>query len=321
MKILWLFRYKPHWDWNRWFHMDFAEELAKQKGIELKSYGKGMTSSYPQFDLQQYSPSTSIEKLRQKFKFDIIIMDGRARMVTTNRSKNTILPKNFDEFKDTPKIMIEGDYHNYKDFNWFLKRGVNIILHRHKNNVEKGEKNLPNIKHIWFPCSVDNTIFKPNPNINRVNKFCFIGGLNCCYIHRKKAINKLNKQNLIEVLHHRLKGQSYVNCLQSYVSHVNGSSLFNIETAKMFEIMACGSVLFTDEGKGDGLKRLFVEGSYVTYKRDFSDIISKARKILNNVKYRKNITSKAIDCINKRHTHTIRAQELLKIIKENYDIC
>lgn len=322
MKILWLFKYKPNWDYNRWFHMGFAEEIAKHKDIELKSYGLGMTRGYPKFDLQPYNNRTSIEELKKKFNFDIIVVDGKER-VTHGHGKTTILPKGFDKFKGCPKIVIEGDYHNYlKNGNsdWYSHRNMDLILHRHSKNVKKAKVHLPNIKHIWFPCSVNSNIFKPNPNIKRKNILCFVGGLNCCYIHRIKAIRKLKKEKLIEVYQRKLKGQKYIDCLHSYDSHINGSSVFDIETAKMFEIMACGSVLFTDGFAGDSLKELFVDGSYVTYKRDCSDLYSKAYKIIHDADYRNDITRKAVECINQRHTHAIRIEQLLKIIKENYEI-
>lgn len=320
MKILWLFKYRPHWNFNRWFHMGFAEAIAKQPRIELKSYGLNMTNGYPKYDLQLYKKAESIESLRRKFKFDIIIMDGKDR-VTNNKGTINLLPPGTAKFKDCPKIVIEGDFHNYKEkTQWYTENGVDLILHRHSNNVNLGENKLPNIKHIWFPCSVDTDQMKPNNNINRKNKLCFVGGLNCCYVYRIKAVQKLKEVGMIEV-NRRVKGQQYIECLQSYVGHINGSSLFNIETAKMFEIMACGSVLLTDESEDYGLKKLFVKDSYVTYKRNCSDIVFKAQKIIQNADYRKYITDRAVKCINEFHTHEIRIEQLFKIIKENYGIC
>lgn len=223
MRILWLFKYKPNWNFNYWFHMNFAYILAEQEGVKLKSYGQNMSYNYPKYDLQKYYSHTSIEQLKKKFNFDVIIMDGKARLSLSNRSKQTVLPKNFDSFKDVPKITIEGDFHNYTDIvNWYEKRGVDIILHRHKINVEKGKKLLPNIKHIWFPCSVN--------------------------------------------------------------------------------------------------KELFDKGSYVTYERNYSDLIDKAKRIIEDSDYREKITEKAIKCINERHTHTIRAQQLLEIIRNEFNL-
>jgi len=297
MRILWLSQYKNNWDFNKWFHIDFAYEIAKQPDVELKTYGYRMTMAYPKLDLQKFYPNTAIEKVKEKFNFDIIIIDGKARVTLgRGRREQPLLPKNFNKFKDTPKIVIEGDYHNYKqEKNWYIKYGIDMILHRHKINVERGKKDLPNIKHLWLPCSVDINLFKPDNQKERQNKLCFIGGLNPCYVYRKKAVELLEKESLIKVYPRRMKGQKYIEVLQSYVSHVNGSSLFDLDIAKMFEIMACGSVLFTDNCENNGVKDLFDEGSYVTYNRDFTDLIPKAKRILNDKDYREKIINKALN--------------------------
>ena len=320
MKILWLFKYKSNWNFNHWFHMDFAYKLAEYSNIELKSYGKDMTLGYPKLDLQPYNKKTTIDSLKEKFDFDIIIIDGKSR-VTNSRGRIDILPKDFNKFNKTPKIVIEGDYHNYKtDFKWYSNNGIDIILHRHSNNVKKGEIDLPNIKHVWFPCSVDIDIFKPDSNIIRKDEIGFIGGQNVCYVHRNNVIKILNKNKLIDISKHRYSDERYIKYLQSYVSHINCGSVFNIETAKMYEIMACGSVLLTNESDKDGLKDLFYKDSYCTYKEDYSDLLDKVKRIIRNKNYRKYITTRAIKCISERHTHEIRVKQLLKIIKENYGI-
>ena len=129
------------------------------------------------------------------------------------------------------------------------------------------------------------------------------------------------KNKLINISEHRYSDVRYIKYLQSYLSHLNCGSVFNIETAKMFEIMACGSVLLTNETDKDGLKDLFYKDSYCTYKEDYSDLIIKVNRIIKDKEYRKYITTRAIKCIGERHTHEIRIKELLKIIKENYGIC
>ena len=73
--------------------------------------------------------------------------------------------------------------------------------------------------------------------------------------------------------------------------------------------------------KKNGVTKLFPSNSYCTYKKDYSDIQSKVKKIINEPEYRKTITSNAIKCIKNKHTHKIRVQQILKIIKDNYGIC
>jgi uncharacterized protein YkvS len=318
LKILWLFKYNPVWNYNHWFHMDFAFELAKRQEIIVKTYGLNMSTGYPQLDLRTWGANIKLQQLKDEFDFDVIIMDGKSRM---EMYKEVLwLPRDFDTFNKTPKIMLEGDYHNHQYHQWYAERGVNIILHRHKINKEKAEKDLPNIKHIWFPCSVDTDIFKPNPDISRIEKIGFTGGTNPCYTYRVGASKILAKENLIHMCIKRRADKEYIKYLQSYVSHLNCSSTFNLDIAKMFEIMASGSVLLTDLCEENGVKELFNDNDYVTYKKDFSDLIIKAKQIINDKNYREIIIKNAMSTIEQRHTHKIRIEQLIDIITNNFNL-
>ena len=88
----------------------------------------------------------------------------------------------------------------------------------------------------------------------------------------------------------------------------------------MFEVMSSGGVLLTDKGNRYGLKKLFYKDTYCTYKRDGSDIVKKARMIINEPTYREHLTSRALKCIQERHTHEIRAQELLRILRREFNL-
>lgn len=320
MNILWLSKYKPGWDFNHWFHIDFAYEIGKQSNITLRTYGEKLDIYYPYLNLISYKQILNMDDLYKIFKFDIIIIDGMAR-VTSAKGKYNLLPKDFKRFNKTPKIVIEGDYHNYKNKEWYSEKKISAIFHRHSSNVERGKETLSNIKHIWLPCSVDNTIFKSNPNIIRKEKICFIGGLNPCYPYRIQASKRLEKENLIHIASKRVMNEEYIKYLQSYISHINCSSVFNIETAKMFEIMASGSVLLTDKSIHHKVSELFDKDSYCTYRRDYTDLIKIAKHIIKDKDFRKYITDNAIKCIANKHTHTIRAKELLQYIRNLYDLC
>jgi spore maturation protein CgeB len=144
--------------------------------------------------------------------------------------------------------------------------------------------------------------------------------MNPCYTYRRFASRLLKEKNLIEIYDKRVMNKAYIKALQLYVSHLNCSSVFNIETAKMFEIMSAGSVLFTDESERHKVSELFDKDSYITYKRDYSDLIEKAEKIIKDKDFRKAITEKGMKCISRKHTHEIRAKELIKLIGEIYGI-
>jgi len=74
----------------------------------------------------------------------------------------------------------------------------------------------------------------------------------------------------------------------------------------------------TDES--EGIEQLFPADSYCSYKRDYSNLIPRARKILNDADYRNYITNRALKCIAKRHTHRTRVKEFINIMRREFRI-
>ncbi|GAG57039.1 unnamed protein product [marine sediment metagenome] len=113
----------------------------------------------------------------------------------------------------------------------------------------------------------------------------------------------------------RIYGNNYVKCLQSYVSHLSCSSLYDLCAGKTLEIAASGSVLLTNTFAG--IDRLFdtEKQCYMEYKPDGSDIVNIARKVLNDRALVKEITSNAIEYIRDNHTYVHRIKELLRILE------
>jgi hypothetical protein len=332
----------PQYTHNAWFHVDFARAIKQQPGVELMMYGFRVNELYSDLAPITFNPSKLLNDIKKEFNFDLVVMDGKSRMFTSqippidpdrhyNIQEGTVkrycwLPKDFYNF-DIPKIILEGDYHQHKSSRmWFVEAGIGAILHKHIYNVSKGEKELPSLKHIWLPASVDNNIFKPNENIIRKQKVCFVGTTNPnWYKYRNGAIKRLKKHNLIDTYTtyapgERRVGQDYIECLQSYMSHLSCSTTVNITTAKMFEIMSSGSVLLTDFSDLYGLKELFPDNSYCTYNRNYNDLLYKTNLILTDKKFRENVVSKALKCISERHTHSIRAIQFLNIIKQLFNL-
>jgi len=315
MKILWLYRYTPHRHYNHWLHTDFAFNLARQEEVVLRFYGWKMheRSDFSPLLYCPYNSEMTLEDIRKEFKFDIIILDCYNRAYKTVKLRTLWLPSDFKTIQ-VPKICIEGDYHNQKNPNWYVDFGFNLMLHRHYANVLRARKQLP-IRNHWLPCSIDNTIFKPNPDNERLNKFCFVGESNGrAYQYRNRALSLLMKKGLIKK-EPLLREELYLQCLQNYTSYLSGSSIYDLDIAKSFEIMASGGVLLTNETEDSGMQMLFGDNSYCTYKKDCSDLSIKANLILNDKDYREMLVTNALNCINTKHTHTIRSHELLRIIK------
>jgi hypothetical protein len=336
LKILWLYGSVPKFDEiNHWYHTDFARLIANMPNIELMLYGYKMEELHPDIAKIKFDSNKTGLDVKKEFDFDIIIMDNKNRFaysqtLAERKAKKLrtfwLTPEFFKGLDNVPKIFLEGDYHLHfhahpEEIDWYKDRKIDLLLVRHLSALDYHKDTSIPIQ--WFPCSVDDNIFKPNPDIQRKNKICLISGYGTnYYLYRNTAGKILQEQNnMIDVYNKRFLGKEYIKNLQSYICHLSGSSIRAITPAKMFEIMSSGSVLFTDEGDEYGLKELFPDNSYVTYnKKDFSDVIEKGKKILNEPAYRKELTEKALLCIKQKHTHIIRAQELLTLISKQFNI-
>jgi hypothetical protein len=312
-KILWLYRYIPEYDFDNWLHLKFVETMKQHAGVEVLTYGPGIDKGYPHLTTLPYNPKITINDIKKHFDFDVQIMNTKSRMFTDYNPHKKIangqwLPSDFDKI-NTPRIVIEEDYHYETDDLWYQQSKIDLILQRHWSQAQR----QVTVPMKWFPFSVDINTFCPGP-VNRQNKICFAGSSEAhTYICRRTACNKLNANRLIVAFPNRQKiGIAYVNCLKEYVAHLSCASTYRLTPAKMFEIMASGSILLTNEN--DDLPLLFPPGSYCTYKTDCSDVIAVARKILMNRQYSREIVKNGLEAVRTRHSHQTRINELLNII-------
>ena len=336
LNILWLYGSVPKFDViNHWYHIGFARIINKLPNVNLMVYGLDMEKLYPDLAKIPFNINITGKDLKKEFDFDIIIMDNKnrfaySRTLAERKAKKArifwLKPEFFNGLDNIPKVFLEGDYHLHfkmgleEEKTWYQDMKVDLLLVRHLSALDyHQDKNMP-IQ--WFPCSVNTDIFKPSPIIQRKNKICLISGYGLNYYSYRNTAGKILQENdLIDIYNKRFIGQDYINNLQSYICHLSGSSIRAITPAKMFEIMACGSVLFTDAGDEYGLKELFPDNSYMTYNKiDYSDVVEKGKKIINEPELRDYMTTEALQCIKEKHSHEVRGQELIDIITKKFGI-
>jgi spore maturation protein CgeB len=318
LKILWLYQFLDHYNHDDWLHMKFAEYIANSGQCELVAYGPGLHENYRDVAPIKYNQKIMLGNLYNELRFDAVIINTKSRCFDYyNPHKQELrgcwLAEDFSAFDKTPKLVLEEDYHYELNDTWYQEQRIDLILQRHYAHVSRQEK----VPMKWLPFSVDTTIFKPSDTHEKINKVCMAGAVNGAYPERQIISNALQRNQLIDVFSSKEKiGLDYVKCLQQYTIALCGSSRYHITPAKLFEIMASGAVLFTSEEKD--LEILFDKDSYITYNINQSEsaIVQKVREILNNINLRDNITSKALKCINEKHTHDVRIKELIKIIED-----
>lgn len=319
MKILWIYKYDHTYDFDCWLHLKYVEYLQSYSGIEIVAWGPRIQEHYKHLAPFTYSPTMTIEELYKNFKFDVIILNTKSRMfeyyMPKEPKKNVCwLPQDFSTFNKVPKIMIEEDYHYETSDAWYEEVGISLILHRHYGNIQRKRT----IKTAWLPFSVDTGIFYPEPTITRSREIAFVGSVSeTPYLYRYTALQRLLPSRLIiDKNHPRLYGDAYIKCLQKYRAHLSGCSTYNITPGKMFEIMASGSILFTNRDSQYGLKELFPDGSYMTYANNGSDVVVQAKQLLENAAFAETIAAKGLQVIQERHNHGVRTNQLLEFIKE-----
>lgn len=315
MKILWFYKYDHAYNMDFWLHEGFMQACDRFPGVESFIYGPRMHEVPENGCKVKYDSNYSIHELTNIFKPDVIICNTKSRMFDYysppsrgNEARGCILPKDFKTCK-VPTILLEEDYHYEIDDTWYQETGFDLILQRHCSQVARENK----VKMKWLPFSVDLDIFKPQ-NRNRQNKVGFAGSITFPYPDRIFAVAELKKHGLIDAFISREKiGNNYIDFLQDYQVYLSGASAYNITAAKNFEIMASGGVLLTNNFTG--LTDLFPKDCYVLW--DEKTLISNTKKLLTEKAFRDNIVDKALKVINEKHSHFIRIQELINIIKEN----
>ena len=320
MKILAFYKYWRYYSKDERLHADFIKAISEHPEVELKTFGVYMEDIYPELNLIPFKYGLCLDDLLKKFKPDVMLLHNKSRMFwdynpTQSFVGNEWLPSGWHRY-DIPTVVLEEDYFREVGDSWYYNGNVDLILQRHYSQSLRVGK----VKKIFFPFSVDTEIFKPPKVELRKNKICFVGAKGAeYYVYRRKACEILEKEGLVDIFSNDEKiGQDYAECLQGYVSHLNGSLIYNISPAKLFEILASGSVLLTNEN--EDLPLLFDEGSYVTYRKDCSDLIEKSVKILTDKNYKTNLMLRGIDCIKQKHTHQIRIQQLLDILKKEFNL-
>lgn len=322
IKILWLYKYLPNYDFDNWLHMKFAEAIRQHPDLfEIECYGPEMHIGYPHMTKWIYNENITMDDLRKDFKYDVVIANTKSRMFFNYDPYRKIaegdwLPTGFNTCS-VPKIMLEEDAHYERDNDmWYHKHRFNLIIQRHYSQ----SKREWGIKTIWLPFSVDIDTFKPFKDEEEgahvpANKLAFIGNVNpLAYKYRLNAINALQRESLIDVFRFgEMKGPNYPKCLKTYVGFLSCSSVYRLTSAKMFEIMSAGGALLTNIN--EDLKYLFPTGTYFLYHPENNDVLDVARHMLSNREHTDAIRKEGMDFVRKTHNHTVRIKQLYNIIK------
>jgi len=207
------------------------------------------------------------------------------------------------------------DFYNTNNFDIVFQRGC--IDYKTYNTINKP---FPDEQMVWLPFSADRNIFNPRWDVwdNRKKKIAFVGTYSGeVYEIRRRAISHLygniyNAEDQVITKPSMVikTNEYYPHFLQKYISYLNGADpmVFYSPYAKIFEIIASGALLFTSPFGSSNI--LFPKDCFVEYKEDCSNIIEKAKYIMNNASEMKIKAMMAYSYYEEQHTDDKRLQEL-----------
>jgi hypothetical protein len=318
MKILWLYKYIPTYNVDKWFHLDYVRWM-KDNGYDITAYGPNIHDEYPDIVDVKYDACIDWNRLLELTKADVVILNTKSRMFAdysphTGVQKGCWLPAGFEQSKAIPKIMIDEDTHYEKSGQWYKDVGIDLLLLRHYSQVSRDW----GVKTQWLPFSVDTSVFRPLNRHRKYNKLCFAGHITPPYPERRIICECLSQTPYLEKFEHRqMVGDKYIACLQNYIAHLSSGSMYDICAAKNFEIMSCGSVLVTNDFSGRDL--LFPAGTYYNINPN-GKVVQQVEQLINNAGLIADISNAGRKCILERHTNRIRTEELLTLLKSSFPV-
>jgi len=168
----------------------------------------------------------------------------------------------------------------------------------------------------FYPFSVDETRFYPMV-LPKIWDASLIGNMSSSYYPFRNAVHRaLLGQSLN--YHHPLVA-IYVK--DEFARHINesricitGSSSYKYLVQKYYEVTACGTLLMADMCM-DAEYQGFIPGeTFVEISAD--DVVKKVEYYLNNPGEAQRISQNGRDLILQRHTHDIRARELMEVLQK-----
>jgi len=290
MKILWVFKTRRH---NHL--MSSAKRLHYDFIMKLEAFA----------EIIRIEPEKILKRVREHNP-DIILVYSYHSI-----KKSTEL----EVFKDIdiPKLCIEVDYYSVKDMDWYKRNGFCLVHRGH----------IPNDPNPWLPFSCDEQLlrYQRNKLSIREHRIGFTGsykiGSRILWKTRGNAIQQLKRADLIHIngTNGNVGHKFYpANLASSFCALACSGYVVNSPFGKVFEVMGSGTLLMTTPLNASNI--LFgCDNFFYTYKKDCSDVVAVARKILSDpIKRQQEMVDEAANIIGQAHTDSHRIAELLEII-------
>lgn len=187
-----------------------------------------------------------------------------------------------------------------------------LVLTDQKPDAEILQQNGVNAH--WFPLAADTEIYKPS-NQHKKYDISFVGSRN--------PSTRTKRENILSLLENHFdinifSGDPFLSPLETASvynqSHiVLNENLFPSVNLRLFETMACGTVVLTEEND-IGLRDLFIDQKHIlTYNSD--NLIEKTSEFLNKIFKLEQISQRSAQLIAEKHSMEKRATQLMELIE------
>jgi len=165
----------------------------------------------------------------------------------------------------------------------------------------------------WFPLTADTRVYHPY-TISKKFDLTFVGSRN--------PVTRIKRENILRLLERNFdlkvfSGDPYLSASETAEVYsqsrlVLNENLFPAVNLRLFEAMACGTVVLTEENDA-GVFDLFRDGEHlVTYNPD--NLVERVKRYLEDDDSRERIAENARRVIIEHHSMRIKAVELLKLL-------
>jgi len=294
-----------------WGHQLFKNAFARHHDVVY--YGEG----FPKYN-ENMSVPRLLSKMKKKWKkdFDLIV---------TYESKWMRVFKGLADV-DIPKAHIVIDYHKpRKGFKGFStcptvdgllkKNKPDIIFARSIRYVEDLKRNLDFEKIFFLPFSVETDLYR-NMNLNRnIDAMATFTTRPFVYPLRKKIQTMLNKMP-ITTFTKRVANNGYINILNRSKIFANSGEVGYVGlTMKFTEVLACGTLLITEE-PNDMQAAGFKNGEHFVVFKGLDDLKRKINYYLKHEKERKKIALEGMKFVHSHHNNDIRVEQFINKVKK-----
>ena len=162
----------------------------------------------------------------------------------------------------------------------------------------------------WLPLACDPEVHRRHEG-SKVHEVTFVGSVTPFQAKRNRLLLGLAERFPVFVDRCFLEEMGRIFSRSKIVFNCSVQDDLNM---RVFEAMATGSLLITDEAKGSGLTELFEDGTHLVLYRDERELWERVEGLLENEEVREQIAAQGREEVLSKHTYDHRVQEMLKVV-------